>query len=219
MQSDTYASFALDSPGGDVIEALRISEIIKHYYISTIVPKNKNCISACFFLYLAGANRTAAGTLEGKRYADIAIGYVGLHRPYLSTPVNTDKSKKEQSSIMKSVRKYLENELVSNRLIDIMMSRPSNDIYWMTEEDIEEIGNYSPAQEELYITKCNYNRKTIKQYTLAKYNKNEELSTILLQQISKTVKCIGKLDSDMYKINVEKTSLGWTPSNNPLKDM
>jgi len=45
---------------------------------------------------------------------------------------------------MRAVRDRLENELIPRRLIDIMMSRPSNDIYWLTADDLLELGDYAP---------------------------------------------------------------------------
>lgn len=41
-----------------------------------------------------------------------------------------------------------------------MMSRPPNDIYWLTSADFEEVGEYSPEVEELLIKKCDYVRIT-----------------------------------------------------------
>ena len=59
---------------------------------------------------------------------------------------------------MRKVTSYLEYHIVPRRIIDLMMSRPSNDIYWLTDGDIDELGNFPPALEELYITKCGYSR-------------------------------------------------------------
>jgi hypothetical protein len=61
---------------------------------------------------------------------------------------------------MRQVQNYLEQQMVSRRLIDLMMSRPSNDIYWLTAADFDELGEYSPQVEELLVQKCAYVRVT-----------------------------------------------------------
>ena len=61
-------------------------------------------------------------------------------------------------STLQNISSYLSNANVPQRLIDLMMSRPSNDIYWMTDDDIEQLGAYSPGLEELLISRCGYSR-------------------------------------------------------------
>lgn len=50
----------LDSPGGSIFEAVRMAVLIKNLYVSTTVLPNRHCASACFFLFLAGTDRTAS---------------------------------------------------------------------------------------------------------------------------------------------------------------
>ncbi|RYZ88890.1 MAG: hypothetical protein EOP06_10180 [Proteobacteria bacterium] len=60
----------LDSPGGNVDEAIKLAEFIHRTNRSTIVPSGAECSSACFYLLVAGGTR---GTVSGK---------IGIHRPY-----------------------------------------------------------------------------------------------------------------------------------------
>ena len=48
----------------------------------------------------------------------------------------------------------LEANLIPRRLIDEMMSRPSNDIYWLSNDDLYELSKSPPALEQLYLSKC-----------------------------------------------------------------
>ncbi len=49
----------LDSPGGSVAEAFRISEIFSHIPVHTVVPNGAKCVSACAsIIFIAGKNRT-----------------------------------------------------------------------------------------------------------------------------------------------------------------
>jgi len=65
---------------------------------------------------------------------------------------------------MRQVQNYLESQMVSRRLIDLLMSRPSNDIYWMTDDDFEELGEYRPEVEEFLIKRCGYVRPTFRAF-------------------------------------------------------
>lgn len=51
------------SPGGAVFEALQISGIVFDNNISTYVPKDGSCESACSFIFFAGENRIISGEL------------------------------------------------------------------------------------------------------------------------------------------------------------
>lgn len=51
------------SPGGGVFEALQISGIVFDNKISTYVPKDGKCESACSFIFFAGQNRIISGNL------------------------------------------------------------------------------------------------------------------------------------------------------------
>jgi len=212
-------SIFIDSPGGDLIEAIRIAEIVQLLQLQVVVPKGKYCTSACFLVFLAGNGRTAVGTIDGKLDNRMPVGYVGLHRPYLGSVENNNKSQLAQSTAMKKVIKYLDNQLVPRRLIDMMMSRPSNDIYWLTSDDIEEIGDYAPAQEELYISKCGYDRKIFNQMVEAKNAGNYSLHSEIKQRLNNIIQCIATLQIEPFDDGLKKLKSGWLPSKNPLKDM
>ena len=52
----------LASDGGDVAEALRIAALVKSLFTAVIVaPLTGRCVSACFFIYAAAAQREADG--------------------------------------------------------------------------------------------------------------------------------------------------------------
>ena len=158
----------LDSPGGSIAEAVRIAQVVKKLVMGVTVAPGGHCASACFMIFAAGIPRHAASSLfmnaveRGKldslsmkitgKPADLP-GFVGLHRPYqtnMSSPENS------QVSVMKAVTSYLENEMVPRRLIDLMMTHSSSDIYWLNEDDLTQLAKYPPAVEEYLIQKCGY---------------------------------------------------------------
>src|SRR6185437_2259253 len=44
----------LDSPGGSILEATKLAEIIRFGRIATVVPNGVKCASACFIVFAAG---------------------------------------------------------------------------------------------------------------------------------------------------------------------
>ena len=109
----------LNSNGGDLGEAIRMGEMISAMRLDTRIDYQGQCLSACFFLWLNGKNRSPFYEMEGK---------IGLHRPYLNSPENTEKSLKNQNKIITLVKKYLEEKNIPRYLIDIMMVNASNSI-------------------------------------------------------------------------------------------
>jgi hypothetical protein len=155
----------VDSPGGSVDEAIRIAKIVKSMRLLVAVERRAKCASSCFLIFLAGAPRFASGSefmdpsvLEEFRQRNgfYPYGAVGLHRPFVR---RIDELGNQQGMAMRLVASYLEGELLSRRFIDIMMSRPSNDIYWLSQNDLFELGEYSPEQEEFFIQRCGYSRR------------------------------------------------------------
>ncbi len=157
----SWSRVDLDSPGGDIAEAVKIAEIIKILYLETRVAPGKICASACSMMWLAGAPRRAVSKEGLGRITKLGLsgagGIVGLHRPYLT---RFDSVTSKQSEVMKQVQNYLEAQMMPRRLIDLMMSRPSNDIYWLNFKDLQDLGEYRPDVEEFLISKCDYVRAT-----------------------------------------------------------
>jgi len=154
------AAISLDSPGGDVAEAIQMAEITKPLYVMMRVAPGKYCASACLFVWLAGTPRVATAHESVQRLTKSGLtpaGTLGLHRPYLQ---NFDSVSNKQSEVMRQVQIYLEAQMVPRRLVDLMMSRPSNDVYWLNSNDVQEFGEYRPEVEEFLINKCGYIRAT-----------------------------------------------------------
>lgn len=153
----------VNSPGGDLLEAMRIKDIVKGLHTDVTVAKGGYCVSACFFIFLEGYYRTAGaayddGTLAPRENRERRNGMVGIHRPYMKTPTGDVVGVKKQEDLMRSARVYLASKAVPQYLIDEMMSRPSNDIYWLRLKDFNFLGEYSPGDEEALIAKCGYKR-------------------------------------------------------------
>ena len=201
-----------------------MGELIKVLYVSTEVQANASCASACFFLFLAGNDRFASpselmrpGELEKiaaikreftPRPANGVAGFVGLHRPFFA---NTPDMHGEQIPMMRRVTAHLEKQSISRRLIDVMMSRPSNDVYWLNDEDLKEIGRYPPDQEEFLIQKCGFDRnadnKIIDSLRLGDAKKGQELQL----QLDRSNNCRIEFELGQQEAGLKKLKSGWLP--------
>lgn len=153
-------SLWINSPGGDVAEAIRIADLVKTVGLSvaTVTDGKGFCASSCFLIYAAASDRSASGidTLraEGEKGN---LGPLGVHRPYMRVQDDGPNGERRQEKIMRDMRSYLVKAGVGHSLIDKMMSHASNDIYWLNAEEIRALGKYSPGLEEQLISKCGYN--------------------------------------------------------------
>lgn len=200
-------SINLDSPGGNVNEAILMGELIKAARLDTWVQPGSVCASACFFIWINGANRSA---VIGEEVRNIKTGKyisskIGLHRPYMASMTNDDNSLSNQSQLVKHVDAYLVSKGVPRRLIDLMMSRPSNDIYWITEEDYYEIGESPIELEELYISKCNdTRRKLYQQIDAARKSNNRNTEANLVEKLGNINQCIDNLNAEVRQRNISE---------------
>ena len=153
------SEIVLDSPGGNFAEALRLAALVKGLHLDSRVRGGGFCSSACFFVFLAGDRRLAREQVAGEQRP----GRIGLHRPYLTrlalNNVDAASATQRQQEEMLKVSDYLRRENVPLRLIDEMMSHPSNDIYWLSDEDLWQLGEFNPGLEEFLIARCRYDKR------------------------------------------------------------
>ena len=217
LQAHGLSALSLDSPGGDVDESLHIALLVKALHSSTEVVSGGLCTSACFFIYLAGDRHVAAGTVNGEM-PKLALGYIGLHRPYIKfDPTVTNAlidSEARQHAVMLRISAYLRNLDVPQRLIDLMMTRPSNDVYWMTYEDVEQLGEYSPGREELLISRCGYSRHMRNEWAKGKLLNDSAAITRGEAQSKAFIECSYDAFPDLIEEAVKNKELlrkGWRP--------
>lgn len=162
MYSNDITSLVVNIPGGDVSEALKIASLVKGSLIRLrVAGKGGYCASACFFLYIAAEDRTAHSAKDNGQlrpnWQSNAVGAVGVHRPYVKfTGQNANKTIETEEQVVRESEAYLKAQRVPQHLIDEMLSRPSNAIYWLNSKDIQTIGQYNPGYEEALVSKCGY---------------------------------------------------------------
>lgn len=148
----------LESPGGDVGEALRIAEVVKAAMLTTTLVRmadldreqdiRRRCVSACFLILLAGAERT------------VMWGTVGVHRPYFKQDVYQNKRPQDlaqaQQAIEETVRRYARLHGASDQIIAQMMSRSSLDTYWLSPNENSALEGRQSWFEETMIASCKF---------------------------------------------------------------
>lgn len=170
-------SLYLDSPGGDVAEAMRIADLVRVLALSiATVPDGRGvCASSCFLIYAAALVRSATGidTLRAKG-GEGNLSPIGIHRPYLRSRIDGPDGVKRQEQIMSDLRAYLVKSNVGHVLIDKMMTHASNDIYWLNAEDVRALGRYAPGIQEQLISKCGYNERREENLTALEFIKSSQ---------------------------------------------
>lgn len=156
----TYNRLYLASKGGDLVEAIRIGRLVRELRYETIAPAletgidhtfvklknsgNQRCLSACFFVFVAGVERS---------------GFVlGIHRPYLSDEdyrsIEADLAIKTHRNIERTVSAYMREMSVSNKFVEAMLSVPPDMIEFLSLRDAQSLTGYVPEIEGWIEAQC-----------------------------------------------------------------
>jgi hypothetical protein len=137
---------SLSSPGGDVLEAIKIGRFARKALLEFWA--SGKCNSACVFIYF--------GTVRG--FVD-PWGVFGIHRPYFDSlyfsGLSSSEAEQKYKEMENQVREYLREMDVPQFFIDRMFSVPSNSVQLVTHpEMVDIVGRRPPAYEEWIIAKC-----------------------------------------------------------------
>ncbi len=162
----------LASPGGDLAEAMKIGRLVRALKLHTIVPSrwddphtfdvmviehelkepkvNYMCASACFFIFVAGVERTA----------DLGSDAIlGIHKPYLSASDLKIQSGDQAITSANQVRTIVENYLkemgVPTKYADLMFSTPKDKVRWVGNADFNaDLEGVIPALRDWLAARC-----------------------------------------------------------------
>jgi hypothetical protein len=122
---DFVLVLALNSGGGDVLEALKMTEVPRKLMITQSVVKG-TCASACFLL--AATTDFIFGTTGTGVHPTL-----GVHRPYLLPEyllgMTAPQAEAAQRQIQATVEKTLREMNVANDVIEKMMATPSDQLH------------------------------------------------------------------------------------------
>lgn len=108
----------LNSPGGNLLEGVALSEIIKFGRISTSVLGEKTCASACFIAFAAGYEKFANYTAR-----------IGVHGV-------SDAKGEEVGDATVTMSRILKTLGVSSSILGKLVVTPPQEIMWLTTDDL-----------------------------------------------------------------------------------
>lgn len=140
-----FITVELNSPGGDVVEALGIGRLIYQHSAMTLVRPGQECVSACVFIMAAGAVRSSTGAA------------IGVHRPLLVSWRNMDyrTARAKYDGLMRYIRDYFLYLGVSEAAYDIMMRTDSGSMHYFRWDELEAVRlrGESPEWRSHFVTK------------------------------------------------------------------
>lgn len=164
-----FRQLVLDSPGGDVNEAFKISKLVQDALLETgnysavemLIAAAKRtesavgytCASSCVIVLMSGTTRYLT---------DFKGGRIGLHRPYFNYKTYSENMPPSaladlQRKAMANVQEFLLAEGMPRSLIEVMMNRSSKEIYWLSNKiDIPYVRNTAAWFDEQKISLCSF---------------------------------------------------------------
>jgi hypothetical protein len=118
-------AISLDSPGGLIVEAADIAEIIHNINAPTIIQSQRQCVSACFLMFAAGAHRVANAT-----------AHIGIH----SVSVEHGKENLETLGATTAMAREAYKYNVPSAILGKMITTPPNQINWLERSDLKAMG-------------------------------------------------------------------------------
>jgi hypothetical protein len=120
----------LDSPGGNVAEAILIGKLVRTRQIATFVTSDAACASSCVLVLAGGVRR-------------IAFGPVAIHSfysPDLLGTGNFAQSNAKYDEVARTIEDYLRTMRVSRSLLDAMMKIPHDNVKELSLQELDAFG-------------------------------------------------------------------------------
>ncbi|MGH2569403.1 MAG: hypothetical protein ACRDGA_13780, partial [Bacteroidota bacterium] len=167
----------LASSGGDVLEAMKMGQILREGFIPTsemalttddgcygvVEIKQENllwpldadscgCHSSCFVIWAGGPVRHGNAAVS-----DGGVDTIGIHRPKFDkeyfSGLSASEAEEEYRKITDLVTQYLRDMGIPDRYSEKMFSVSSSNIYLLTKAEIDALRS-PPAIAEWFISKC-----------------------------------------------------------------
>lgn len=212
----------LDSPGGNLAEAVRLYDLVQRYELLTVVGPKARCESACFLVFAAGF--TKWGNIFFHRRFAHPTSRIGVHRPDLTVPAgaySADQVVQATNVLLESVSATTERFAsagLSASLLQRLFQTPASQMHRMTPVEMaqERIVLLDDAPQPTRLTRASAFALCADSYVAA-YNDAPDglIDNMLMDQQSFITfdpglpfVCAGVFDSEQYHNN-EKTQM-WT---------
>ena len=175
----------IDSPGGDVQEAMKFATFFSNNYIRTKTKFGGMCASSCFIMWSGGIHRL----LE-------TLSSLGVHRVSWTAPTTDIKLYESKvGPTYKTVEDFLRNAGIPRKIIDKMNeTSPASiskiDFEWIQKEELIGAYEYRPAFLDVVEKKCGVEPKLIKYKDM--------------EQLEKWIDCQEDMRWDMFKKNIPR---------------
>ncbi|GIL39824.1 hypothetical protein [Roseiterribacter gracilis] len=126
-----FVTVRLSSPGGDVMEALKIGSLLNRRWMMTLVRPHDECVSACVFIAMAGVVRTASGAA------------IGVHRPEFEPASRARLTQRQADEFWAALEAhlvaYFETMQIDARAYTRMMSTRGG-LYYFSPDELRALG-------------------------------------------------------------------------------
>ena len=137
LRRDVALRVDVDSPGGEVFEAMEIGRRLRNERASISVGEGAACISACVFLLMGAVARDVS---DGAR--------VGIHRPSLGgSDGSRPRERATVDAMAEGIALYADQMDVPRRIVDRMMAIPSDRVELLRSSDLAAYGIQPRARE------------------------------------------------------------------------
>ncbi len=203
----------LQSPGGDVIEAIKIGRLFRKYFITAWAPFHVSLYSGESDFSLSSAETSCKG--EGCVCASSCaliwfgapkrIGAVGLHRPVIASsrfkdlpPGEAEQAYKPALALM---TQYLEEMEVPKALIEAMVATSSSNIHWVTGMEYFRSPSFAEWEDANCGSQDVANNEYYESFNLKMKKQNAELThqeklllSLLNERAKKNFDCLAELE-------------------------
>jgi len=98
--------------GGEVDAAMELGRLLRKLGVSTVVPRDEQCMSSCVFAFMGGDRRTVAGR-------------IGIHRPYFSSTRAVPDRRTHYRQLQKKLQEFIEELDFPPSLYEALKAVPS----------------------------------------------------------------------------------------------
>lgn len=146
VEHGARAVFVID--GGDVLEAMRIGELLRDALIEAWLPDtgSTRCISACFLMFAHCVSRQAVAET------------VGVHRPYFEAAALAQAApeavRARYEALGAQLRTRMSELAVPGALVERMFSLPAGEVYRLSMQDLEALGRRQAWFDDYLAARC-----------------------------------------------------------------
>jgi hypothetical protein len=112
----------LNSPGGSLIEGVRLAALIQKARIATVIPSGATCASACFITFIAGNQKFVSTTAT-----------VGV-------PGAADRFGRDAAGEVPPIVRVAKELGLLDAIVEKMLATPDDEVSWLSQDDLRAMG-------------------------------------------------------------------------------